>query len=246
MARLFGANTVQNPLSFTSTSSIILSSIVHSFSMRRNDPLLSALLRCTVPDFLTVPGVLFPVTFPPGPGLPLFLLSRLLKKLARTPSLVWPPGYGNNKCYQSERSMAGSQCHSWALKDRTDSQYESSSWLVDSWQLHFWWFRALARLFEGGGKQKSLFQWWKKKEEESEPCKAHNMRERVISQERIVGLLKFLMESWMSNRQRRVWTEGGRHAATYFKSVWYTRLSCLDLFSWYLIAWASHWQHWLW
>lgn len=42
------------------------------------------------PDLRTVPGVLLPppVGWPPGPGEPAFLVKRLLKKLARTPSLV--------------------------------------------------------------------------------------------------------------------------------------------------------------
>lgn len=42
------------------------------------------------PDLRTVPGVLLPppVGWPPGPGEPAFLVSRLLKKLASTPSLV--------------------------------------------------------------------------------------------------------------------------------------------------------------
>lgn len=42
------------------------------------------------PDLRTVPGVLLPppAGWPPGPGEPAFLVNRLLKKLASTPSLV--------------------------------------------------------------------------------------------------------------------------------------------------------------
>lgn len=40
------------------------------------------------PDLRTVPGVLLPPPGVPGPPAPAFLVSRLLKKLASTPSLV--------------------------------------------------------------------------------------------------------------------------------------------------------------
>lgn len=42
------------------------------------------------PDLRTVPGVLLPPPGVPGPPDPAFFVSRLLKKLASTPSLVWP------------------------------------------------------------------------------------------------------------------------------------------------------------
>lgn len=42
------------------------------------------------PDLRTVPGVLLPPPGVPGPPVPAFFVSRLLKKLANTPSLVWP------------------------------------------------------------------------------------------------------------------------------------------------------------
>lgn len=40
------------------------------------------------PDFRTVPGVLLPPPGVPGAPVPAFFVSRLLKKLASTPSLV--------------------------------------------------------------------------------------------------------------------------------------------------------------
>lgn len=46
--------------------------------------------RADLPDLRTVPGVLLPPPGVPGPPVPAFLVSRLLKKLASTPSLVWP------------------------------------------------------------------------------------------------------------------------------------------------------------
>lgn len=45
------------------------------------------------PDLRTVPGVLLPPPGVPGPPVPAFFVSRLLKKLANTPSLVWPAAY---------------------------------------------------------------------------------------------------------------------------------------------------------
>lgn len=62
--------------------------------------------RAVLPDFLADGGklVLAPAAPPPGlpptpgpPGEPVFLLSRLLKKFARTPSLVAPATKQTNK-----------------------------------------------------------------------------------------------------------------------------------------------------
>lgn len=61
----------------------------------------SELLVLLVPDFLVVPGVCPPAGLLPGPGDPAFLLSRLLKKLARTPSLVCPPAHTKSDTFIS-------------------------------------------------------------------------------------------------------------------------------------------------
>lgn len=66
------------------------------------------------PDLRTVPGVLLPPPGVPGPPDPAFFVSRLLKKLASTPSLVWPAEHKHTEVTEKKKNTRSNSPPWWS------------------------------------------------------------------------------------------------------------------------------------
>lgn len=100
------------------------------------------------PDLRTVPGVLLPPPGVPGPPDPAFFVSRLLKKLASTPSLVWPAEHKHTEVTKKNRLKQPPGGCVWWLRAST---YPTAAWRWRRWpqpidysslgsQLVLWWW----------------------------------------------------------------------------------------------------------